>query len=365
MSRITANQELTAFQVAALLIVGLLSVTSFILPGLVGKAAGSDGWIAILIAALIAYAGIRVGLDLNRRCPGRDIYQLNRFLLGRYIGALANIVYIVYNLLLVVVILRTYLDMVVLTTIRQTSAPALAAAFLVLAAYACLQGLPTVARLCELTLFMISGLALLLTGLIPYSHISYLLPVGSGGAAGIWHGVSPALNGFFGFQLLYALFPFIRQSVTAARGASTSLVYVALYNLAVFIAVVSYLGPNRMVMLPYASLEYAKSITLPTVERIDIVMLFFWAAVAIVSVDIYFYIAREGLLTIMGRRRYVTVVLVFVSCLIAVAWPHNPIDSDKLTALLFPIAIVADFIHPMLLWLLSRRRPRGVIQCEE
>lgn len=361
MSKIARNDKLTSFQVFSVLAVALISIVGFDLPGTVGKAAGADGWLSLLLAGILTAAGVLIIINLGLRFPGRTHYSFGRLLLGRYLGTALTFAYVVYDVVLVSIVLRIYLNLSVYSTLRQTPPGLIAIIMLALTVYTVLQGLLPIARLSEITLLLISVLGLTLTGQLRYTEAMVFLPVGSGGVGRILSGIIPSLPSFLGFHHLFVLLPRIHDLKSAKKSALAGVVFTTAYNTAIFLAVVGFYGIERTLMFEWPALNYVRTISLPFVERVDIPILIIWVVVALVCTYIFFYTALTGLAETFGPRSkpYAAAFLAVVSYGL-ITRMKNFLAIETLTNFVIPTGILLDFILPAVLLLLAAWRQRGV-----
>ncbi|MGI5840565.1 MAG: GerAB/ArcD/ProY family transporter [bacterium] len=361
MSKIARNDKLTSFQVFSVLAVALISIVGFDLPGTVGAAAGADGWLSLLLTGALTAAGVLIVINLGLRFPGRTHYSFGRLLLGRYLGTALTFAYVVYDVVLVSIVLRIYLDVSIYATLRQTPSGLIVFIMLALTVYTVLQGLLPIARLSEITVLLISVLGLTLTGQLRYTEAMVFLPVGSGGVGRILSGIIPSLPSFLGLHLLFVLLPRIHDLKSVKKTALAGVVFAAAYNTSIFLAVVGFYGIERTLMFEWPALNYVRTTSLPFVERVDIPILTIWMAVALVSSYMYFYLALTGLAETFGPRckPFASVILAGVSYGL-VTQMKNLIDIDSLTQLLVFTGIILDFILPAVLLALAAWRRKGV-----
>jgi len=360
MSKISRNDKLTSFQVFSVLAVGLISINGYTLARAVGEAAGADGWISVLLVGVMTAVGAVIVISLGLRFPGRTNYAFNKLLLGRYLGTALNTAHIIYDILVVAVVVRTYLDLSIFVALRQTPPVLIIAISLALIVNAVWQGPLTVARLSELTLLLITVLGFTLTGLLSHTDLATFLPVGSGGAAKIAAGLIPALPSFLGFHLLFVFLPLLQQPKTVKKTALLSVAYVTAYNTAIFLAIVGFFGIERTLMLTWPSIEYVKTIALPFLERVDIPIIIAWVVVMLVSAAIYFYVALTGLTATLGpRTRPYAAAGLALACYFVITRPDNLVDIKALTDIAVVFGIAVDLVLPAVLLILAAVRGKG------
>ena len=115
--RLLLDQPLTRPQAIAILL--MFNFGSSAVVG-IGSGVGQDGWIAVLLAALITIPVLWVYARIISLNPGKGFFTAVEPLLGRVIGKLAIAVMTWYALHLCALVLRNFSEFIQITSMRET-----------------------------------------------------------------------------------------------------------------------------------------------------------------------------------------------------------------------------------------------------
>ena len=90
------ENQITSRQLMGVLLSMQLGIGVLALPAYLSIAAGHDGWISVLIYGTIITAIIALIINLMNRYDNQSIYEINKFLYGKYLGGLLNLFIVLY-----------------------------------------------------------------------------------------------------------------------------------------------------------------------------------------------------------------------------------------------------------------------------
>ncbi|MDR6553350.1 endospore germination permease [Paenibacillus qinlingensis] len=314
---------MTRVQLFAFILQTQIGIAVLSFPYDLHKAAGADGWISVLVAGaavqllLVGYA------MLCQRFPRQHLYQFAPLIVGKWLGNLVNVVYILHFTITSSLILLMEMMFVELWILPHTNPGLIIVANCIVCLYMAKENIRVIARYHALiTLLIIIMVAIMLTN-FSTMDFRYLLPVGQEGFQAILLGVKSSVLSFLGFEVVLVLNSDIQTQgksiippILWANGLAT-----AFFLLIVFICYLNF-SPDSLDFIPQPVPYYLNGISLPFLERLDLIFLSIWL-VKVTSTQIsYLYSAGKGLGLLFHRNEHKKAIyyLVPLVCLTGIFW---------------------------------------------
>ena len=272
------------------------------LPRIVAEEAGRDGWLSVLLGGIAMCAFAWFIWLLCKRFPTKSLPELSMTILGKPMGILVSIVFALYVFGVGGIILRIFIELISTWVFIWTPPPVLLLGFLVPAVYASRMGAMTLGRLTEI-ITMVTACIMLLW-LVPLSEFSILnlRPVGAEGIAAIASGAQEAFFSFLGVEVILVFFPLVREKKKVLQVTLQALGAVTVLYMGITILTYGVLGVEHTVMQKWPLMSYLRIGTLPFVQRIDALFLFFWSTLIMTKIAIQYYAGTFVLATLTGSR---------------------------------------------------------------
>lgn len=249
---------------------------------------GRDSWLAVPLSFVLILLAIWIPLRVNQRFPDATLVEAARGLLGRALGGLVAVFYILYWLLGAGWLLRTQAHLLTTTLLTETPGWVLNVYFVLVTTYLVLHGLEPMARMFLLfvPLYAAPFLFVVLAGMSD-ADIGRLLPLLEDGVLPVLRGTWLAFVQGFGLSVLWMVLPHLRRRERALRAALVGIAFVALPASAANVVMLSMMGPREIAGLMYPTLLAFQLVELPgfTGFRLDPVFLMEWIAMAFSTVS--------------------------------------------------------------------------------
>ncbi|BBP92185.1 hypothetical protein BsIDN1_58030 [Bacillus safensis] len=144
------KESITSYQASAIIANTTLGASMMILPRAMAQAATTpDGWIALLLMSVIYIVFIFfVNVLMMKKVPFSSYYDYTNEGLGKWIGALANLLIIVYFLGVASYEVRAMSEMVKFFLLQNTPVAVTMISFILVGLYLVVGGIGDFARLC-------------------------------------------------------------------------------------------------------------------------------------------------------------------------------------------------------------------------
>lgn len=347
---------LTQRQLLFLLIQTQIGVGILSLPFDLLQKANTDGWISLIIAAILIQVILMMYLYMFKLNDGLNIYDIGQKYLGRIISFILKVGYFIYFTSTCVIILIIFTNFMDVWFFPFTPRWVIVITFTFVCVYLVRESIITIARFYVLT--SIVFLFFIVTTILAYTnvHLLYLLPIGQAGIKKILMGSYDSLLAFLGFEILLIVHPFIQQVSnkkvsTTLKTVSLAHVFILLLYLFVTLTSFTFFSPDELLLVPFPTLYMLKAFTSAVIDRIDIIFIPLWFIAVMTSFMSYLYLASFTLAKCFrnkGHKNFVPIIggLIFFLSFI----PKNNLLITKLVSGFGKISVFFVVVIPFILF---------------
>ncbi len=284
--------NISAKQLVVLTVSSILGVNVLSIPKQLAERAGRDGWISIVLAALLITCFVYVIVLLEKRYPRMTVAEYSVRLVGKPLGYVFNFSFVLYYMVLSAWVLRSFADAVKLFLLDSTPLEIIMIAMILTSSYLVLHGLESLCRMAEVffPIFILPFFAiwLLAMGKMDYGEMYPLL---SNGIMPILQGTSIAYGAYAGFGVLVFIVPHLRHREKSLTYSLAAVIIISLIFLLVFIGSLAIFGEVELTYRLYPTLDISRSIQIPGgfIERFEAVVLTLWLLSVFLTVTSLYY----------------------------------------------------------------------------
>jgi spore germination protein KB len=208
--------QISSIQLSILIMGFLLGSTIIIVPGAQAK---QDVWISYLIAWASSTILFGCYYLLYKSHKNKTLVEINKILLGKWLGSLVSILYIWYFIHLTALILRNFGEYTLTVTLPDTPLWFMMACYVLVTGYSVRSGLEVTARTAELIVPLIFIFQFIIfLALLPYFNMSNLKPILAEGFTPVLRGSFSVLTFPFGETIvLLMIFPYLHRGGNAKK----------------------------------------------------------------------------------------------------------------------------------------------------
>ncbi|WP_193063832.1 GerAB/ArcD/ProY family transporter [Oceanobacillus oncorhynchi] len=331
--------------------VGLLS-----LPHQTHDAAGSDGWISILISGFFIQLIVLLIWLLSRKFPNLTLFDFSKVILGETSGTVLNFIYIIYLLTVICYVFIIYADTLKRWILPETPAWIIFSIVFVLLIYGSVCNIKNMVSLFSFLFIFILFLFFITFLVYDYSYIDvrYLFPIGSSGGWNILKSTSDSMISFIGFETLLIYFAFMKQSktISALKGVFFAVLFVTIFLTYIVILSTVMLSPEEIKITPEPVLYILSAIEIRILSRLDLIFLSFWCLIVFTTIISYSFSASMGISKLIRIKHKFAVILSGTFVLI-VSIIFYYMEITLLEKWLKHLGLIFGIIIPILLLLIT------------
>ncbi|WP_308639907.1 GerAB/ArcD/ProY family transporter [Paenibacillus silvisoli] len=356
--------KITGSQLGFILFTFVVSTINLTVPGQMVMFAKQDAWLSVLPAVTTGLIGIWVMTALSRRYPGMSIIQYSSKIVGKWIGTVLGLNYVIYWFISITTI--SFQHSAFINTLLLPKSPTIISSMtlLVLCGLAVLAGIEVIGRsnefLTPLLLVFVLPLFLLT---FKEADPAYLKPIMPDGIVPVLKGALLPAGAFMNQVFILGwLLPYLNQP---KKDRKVSLIAFASMAVLIFIIVslsIMVLGPLTG-RLTYSFLSVIQYIGIEgSFERLEAIAVSIWVLGVFIKTAVSLFILCICIQQIFGLQSYRDIVLpaTLISIIGSVWIFHN--GSELLNYLIFTfpfLAFINQSLIPLLLLMIDSGRRIG------
>lgn len=359
------NDIISPYQIAMIIIMSVISVGVFSIAADAAEAAGTDGWIAVVLAGVVNVAAVYIIVRLNSRFPGKTFAEYSQIIIGTIPGKALTFLFAVYLLLVIAYVTRAFTEVVKMFLLFRTPTEVIMLSLILVCTYIVRGGAECIGRINELIfpILFIPFFIVLFFG-FPQMEFSNMLPVFQTPAGKMLTAVPALTFSYGGIELALFYIGFMRNPKKAYRPAIIAVLFVTFFMVMITVFCIATFGKSATTQFLWPLISYVRAISLPGlfIERLDGVILSLWMLTVFTTMVSAYFIASYSISKVVGTKEQKQYVLPLSIIIYYIALqPDSLAQLYEWGTALFPYAI-ASFLYvvPVGLLLIAKLRRLGV-----
>ncbi|ANE48934.1 hypothetical protein SY83_14495 [Paenibacillus swuensis] len=327
------------------------------LPGfqrVIYEAAGHDAWVSVIIAGIYVQVLTWMIIKTLELSGGKDLFDIHRHVYGKIIGDTFNFVMVLYYLFATIVSVRNYVEMVQIWLFPYTPTWVISLLMTCLAFYGVSGGLRTIVGSSVVFVSMTLWMAVLLYFPLVYSDWDHLFPLLESDVPHLLEGSMKMSLTIVGFEILYFIYPFIRNKEKTQLYSQIGVLSVTLLNLFVMFVTLVFFSGGELLKTGWATFTMLKVIQFPFLERFEYLGVSLWLVIVITNLMVFSWIATRGLKRIFSWKQKNSLYGFMGLAWILSSFIETRIEVDMLNNLFSQCSFYLILLYPVVLYLLVR-----------
>ena len=312
-----------------------------------------DAWISVLIAGLASHIIAIIMIKTLEMYDSHDLYGINREVFGIWIGNLINTIYVFYCTVAFFSILRNYIEVVQTWIFPLLSTWFISATLLLLVTYTFLGGLRVIVGVAFFSFTLSFWLIFVLVFPIQYSDPQSLFPILESEFIDILKGAKAMTFTIIGFEILYIIFPFVKEKKKIAKPVHYGLLLTTLMYLAVILVSLTYFSGEQLNKTIWATLSLFSIVQFPFIERFEFLAVCFWMLIILPNLCLYVWAAHRGLTGMINisAKKFIWIFSIIV--LLLTIFIKSRILISTINTSFAQVAFYVVFIYPIVLYVFA------------
>lgn len=352
--------EISGFQLFLLVYLTQVGVGLLTLPRTVTAEAGSDGWICVLIAMLLALVVTAIHVSLSNRFRGLTLVEITRRLFGKYFGTVVSILYVVYFTMVAAFELRSIADLVAIwggvgitlwTNLLLTIVPTI---------YIARNGLKVIARSFNFYIYHLVPLYLTILWTAGEFEWRLILPIGTAGPMHLLKGIHVCMFVFLGLEMILFIGPMVQNPKKIMLSALLGTIAAGLTYTTIVFLCIGFFGTKEMQWDIWPALYMARAVKFALVERVDFFVNIIWVIIGFSTLAMYYYLSGFSLSRVLNIKDHKNMVLYICPVVLVLAYlPRNISQVIEYTVWINRLAYFTVGVLPVVLlitaWLTGKK----------
>ncbi len=348
------NGEISALQFFVFIINIIVGTGILNLSREVAEVSKQDAWISVLFSGIFISFIVIIIIFTVSKFPKHNFLKYTSYLLSKPLGYFITFSYIIYSVLFTGIVIAYICEMTATWLLNETPIYIIRLILVLTIVYMIRNGLTSLARFAQITIFFLIPFTLLIFVGLPEIHLINLRPIGGSGVVNIMKGVLPSFFTFAGYETLLVYYPYIsdKQKPIMRNSVLAILVVTLIYTLTVM-AEIALFGPEEILTVLYPSINYLTSVNTPIIERSEIFFTTFWIFTALTSAGIQYFTSSVLLQNIFNTKKtsVFTYALAPIVFFISIS-PRNTTVVAKLVGKIGNASIFFGFLLPIILFIM-------------
>ena len=349
------SMVISAFQLGTMIVGVMLSLGPLFIGRIAVENANRDAWLVVIAASLIVLFNSWLMVKLAERHPNMTITQYSEQLLGKVIGKIIGIIFILLGALSCGVTLWYTGHLFNTYILLLTPGYILALFLLALTVYVSMCELRTLGRVTVLIFFISLPFNLFFFSPVSNHGDWYnLLPLFENDAKTWVGGILGVMFAFAGYEVLQTFYPYVRDKHKAMMHTIWGIVFVFVLFVAAVLTQQIVYPIDYLTKIWAPSVQYVALVSIPILERTDMIFILFWFVVLFKTNTMYFYRTVLEIGHVTGFSRHKLIVLALAITVYAFSFISISIEemerwfvyifssSVGLSMILTPVLLVVD-----------------------
>lgn len=195
-----------------------------------------------------------------------------------------------------------------------------------------------------------------------YAHWDYLLPVLETPPKDLLKGMIKTSYTMLGFEILYFIYPFVKEKNKANRYAQLGVMFTTLIVTILMVLATAYFSPDQLLKTIWATLSMYKIVRLPNLERFEYVAVVLWMLIITSNLVVYMWAATKGIKSSLGLTQKTSLYgLCTITIGISIFVSKRSI-IDQYIDYVGKVGLFLVFFYPFLLYLMTFiRKPKKTV----
>lgn len=362
--RISMKESLTNRQIAFMLFGAIVGYGVVNLPNDAAAEAGTGAWIPLVFTTasvmLFTYFIIYIGYNNENQ----TLFEYSQKLLGKALGKFITIIYIIYFLLVLSILIRSYSEVITTIFFQKTPVWAISLFFLLVVGYALTKNLGTIARITEIYIpLVIMGYALIHILMATQGKMVNIRPIfGSENMMTYAKASFKLLLPFFGSEIIMFIPISKKENKGVIKYPILSILFIGLIIIFIVVSTISVVGVEDIVYYNASVFKVLKGIDIPYLEifrRPDGIYIMFWTLNIFCSLCIWSY----GSVSLSKKFFKKIPLSIIILSVIAISFmlsqfPKSPDELKKMFSLVSYMGVFTLIVMPIILFIMTKVRKK-------
>lgn len=309
-----------------------------------------DSWISVILSGVAtAFIGFIMVKTLSLY-ENSDLYGIQYDLLGKWLGNLINMLFVLYFLGGFHIIVRNYIEVLQAWVFPEIPNWLIALTLVYLVYYGLNGGLRTVVGVSFFSIVLSLWLILLLAYPFQFTNWDYLFPMFEAKITEILRGAKQMTFTVIGFEIIYVIYPFLKEKDRVHKYMQYGLGFTTILYLALMVISLAYFSGGQLERTIWGTLSLFKIVRFPFIERFEYVAITFWVLLILPNLMLYMWAATRGISRIFNKKEQKVSWILLIFTFLTLLYPLTRVQTNLFNDYFARGALYIVFVYPLLLF---------------
>lgn len=349
----------TSYSLFATIVSSVIGISVFSYASDLCNAVGNDGWIVIIISALISFLLIYIMCSIIRLNNYNEFHKIIDDNFGTVLGKIIALSFIIYNIIYISNGLRVFIEEIKLYLLQKTPTEFLVIITAIVGSYIIRGELDTLVKFNEVA-FWISFIPVifLLIFAIYQGDFTNLLPVLQAKPINYITATWTTITRFKGIEIVFLLLPFMKKNKKTSKVLANSLFFICIFYILIVVLSVAMFSSEQVKLMLWPGITMIKSINIPGtfVERWEGIIMAVWVLFFFTTFTNSYYFSADVLKDILNMEDIKLSALLIIPFVYIIAiYPENVAEVTDIGKNLMPLLFILNIVVvPIILFIVSK-----------
>lgn len=324
--------------------VGVLSAPRYIF-----AKAHQDAWLSIIITLIYMLIVVFVMFTILNQYENADIFGIQTDVFGKWIGKILGTIYILFFIAELLSVLLIYIEAIQTFIYSTLHSFIIGSLLLILTVYSVRGGLRVVVGVIFIFFFLSIWIFALLYDPMLRMEMTLFQPMFQASFIELLKGSLETSYSFFGFEILFLIYPFIMNKENAKTPVYLGVSFSAFIVLFTTIISIGYYSPHDFEKMDWAVLTLFKSVSFSFLERFDYIIVVVWMMVSLTTMILFMWMITYGMKRLYRFPQRKSLYCVAILLLIISSIVKYDYKIHEYSAIVSKIGFWIVFVYPLLL----------------
>lgn len=342
-----AKKNLLEESEATAMVLGFIIGTSILaLPNGVVQNAKQDGWISVLIGGIYPLYMALLSVYYAKKHPNQDILVLSTLYLGRILGTICNILFMVEFAIFMIAAIVSLSNIFRVYATSFLTPIKIFIPTILLAIYLTSKEIKVLGRINKIALYVISILAVSLLATVKNGNNLNFFPAFGTGVKNIFSGSIESALAYGGMEAIFLIYPFLKEKNKMKKITFKALFITMVIYVWVTIVCIYVLGYKVTSIALWPVLLVTEGVNIPILNSFRFLYLFLWSIVMfkIIANEHYaFTYILSYVMKIKNKNKiyWITFPITLYICLMI----KNEVQRRELLGYIVPIIVIFNIVY--------------------
>lgn len=317
------------------------------------KEAKQDAWISILLAGLFIHLIVWIMVQTLKKFEGMDLFQIHIQIYGKLIGRSISFVYSLYFYSTFLSIVLGYIEIVQGWVFTDVEGWIICFFLVFITIQGVTGGIRMIAGICFISIMLSMWVFLFLIPSLRYAHWDYMLPIMEAAPKDLWKGIIKTSYTMLGFEILYLIYPFIKEKDKANKYAQIGVLITTLLVAMLMVLATVYFSPDQLSRTIWATLSMFKIVQIPNLERFEYVAVVLWMLIITSNLVVYMWAATRRLKSSLRIKQKTSLYFLCAITIVISIFVKKRMIIGQFIDYVGQAGLYIVFFYPILLYLIS------------